>query len=134
MKHGKQLAKLCCIVMVGIISFTTFYHVGTSVFGGKTISDNEFELYEQVAQKVFEQKSGKLLADVPEEIEIEKSDRSIKVYSNDIMKLGYVVAKLQQDKLVFERNLDKDRNRDFYIMMSAYLSLLCMTYCWIRFE
>ena len=108
MKRGKtitkkqliRVARLSGMVIVGIISFATSYFLLNK--NSRTISNDEFKLYEQVAQSVFLQKNRELLSDISEGVNIEKSDTSITISSDDPNEFGCVVAKLQKGKLVYE--------------------------------
>ena len=69
----------------------------------KPSSDSQFEMYEEVAQYVYEHQEETDILDIPGEVSISITKSSIVVRSSSKFDRGYVVAKLRNGELVTTR-------------------------------
>ncbi len=93
------------VVIISIIFFICGYCF-SFWFQFETVSDKEFELYEQAAWNYYNQQLKKAeLYEIPKGVSIEKNDDCTNIIvSSSEGKLGKVIAKLQDGKLVYERD------------------------------
>ncbi len=111
LKSKMQAIIIPCLAIICIAVFTCGYYFSNH-FIVKQVTDNEFKLYEQVAYDVCNQFGKSALYEIPEGVTVEKDDTSIVISSNDSIKYGKVIAKIQDGNLVLERDLEVNERAD----------------------
>ncbi len=93
----------------------------------KPITDKEFELYEQVASD-FYNKLGKVsLYELPDGVDLKRTDTKIIVSSSEKTKFGEVIAKMKDGKLVLER----DSKAEERAWRSVLIGILIAVVVWV---
>lgn len=110
-KTVKQLYKehengidIFILVVVSISLFIAGFFVSWN-FIEKPMSDSQFDMCEQIARDVYEQK-GNVIIEVPEDFSVSITTTTITVKSADYFVRGTVDASLCNGKLVIVRNLE----------------------------
>ena len=96
--NSKKYYSIFVILCIGIFVITTFF---SSTFIVKVLTEEEVEYYKEVAVDVYNQGSAAIY-EVPDGIDIEKTDITITVSSKNEWQFGKVVARLQNGQLVFK--------------------------------
>ena len=112
-----------CLAIICIAVFTGGYYFSNH-FIVKTVTDSEFELYEQVAYDVYNQFGEKALYEIPEGVTLEKNDTSIIVSSNDPITFGKVIAMKQDGDLILERDLEVNERANINTFMGIIFAFV----------
>ena len=105
MKERKRFREIYVgnIVIFVIVFFILGFFMGWLC--KKPLDEKQFELCEQIAQDVYNQK-GNIIVEAPEEYEIKLDTTSITVRLDNFRYRGKVIAKLQNGELVFIREME----------------------------
>ena len=113
-----------------VIIFLILYVCGycfAAHFCVKPITNKEFELYEQVASDFYNQLGKVSLYELPDGVDLKRTDTKIIVSSTEKTKFGEVIAKMKDEKLVLERD-SKDEERAW---RSVLIGILIAVVVWV---
>ena len=131
MKQNKKIETIMPAILgwgIGIICVVLFacgYQFSENYIV-KTVTDSELESYKHVAYDVYNQLVKNALYEKPEGVNVEKEETSITVSSNDPLKYGKVFVRLQEGKLVFEKDFEEKERvgvSTFVGIMAAFVFL-----------
>lgn len=132
LKTKRRFFRRIYLTIIGIIFFCGGYYISGNILT-KTISNKEFEMYEQVAQNYYDQFKKSTIVEIPKGVVVKKTDTCIIVYHNHnepIYKLGRVIATLQNGKLVFERDNEVNRQIKMNVIMGTLFAVIVLL--WIK--
>lgn len=112
------------LVIIAIALFSAGFFVGWS-FMEKPLSENQFELCEQIARDVYEQKR-QVIVEAPEDFSVNVSTTTITVSSSYPFFRGKVLATLQNGELVMTRSLETGDAVFISILMGILFVLLAI--------
>lgn len=110
------------IVTIAIALFVGGFLVGWN-FMEKPMSDSQFEMCEQIARDVYEQK-GQVIVEAPEDFSVSMTTTTITVKSAEASVRGKVDASLHNGELVMERSLETGEAVFISILMGILFFLL----------
>ena len=124
-KNSKQYYSIFVILCIGIFVIATFF---SSTFIVKVLTEEEVEYYKEVAVDVYNQGSATIY-EVPDGIDIEKTDITITVSSKNEWHFGKIVASLQNGKLVFKHTSEKSIAIFLTVCIGAVPTLIGILFC-----
>ena len=120
MKKREKIINVVLIVLA-VALFSTGYIISAN-FLKKPLNENQFDLYEKVAQDVYEH-GNQIIVEAPNDVTISKTATTITVKP----KFGFagkVEAKLKNGELVFTRFTEKGESIFFNILMGIEFVLV----------
>lgn len=103
-EHKNRILIFFVRVSIAIALITASFFVSWN-FMLKPMSDSQFEMCEQIARDVYEQKRD-VIVEVPEDFSVKITTTTITVKSADLFVRGKVEASLCNGELVITRNLE----------------------------
>ena len=104
-KQHEDAIQIAVLVIIAIAIFSAGFLVCWN-FMKKPLSENQFEMCEQIARDVYEQK-GQVIVEAPEDFSVSISTTTITVKSANTFFRGKVLASLQNGELVMTRHLEQ---------------------------
>lgn len=116
-KQHEDAIQIAMIVIIAIAIFSAGYFVSWN-FMEKPLNENQFEMCEQIARDVYEQKQ-QVIVEAPEDFLVSISTTTITVESANPFFRGKVLASLQNGELVMTRYLEQGEAIFFSILMGV---------------
>lgn len=105
-KQHEDAIQIAVIVIIAIAIFSAGYFVSWN-FIEKPLSENQFEMCEQIARDVYNQKKQQVIVEAPEGFLVSISTTNITVESANPFFRGKVLASLQNGELVMTRHVEQ---------------------------